>query len=307
MAPTLTATEIERLAQLHEQARHGVAPNDPGRLARFAIGYWVFTMLGMSLFGRVSWLHQVECFTVLFNLIGRLRIVGGRSRIQIGFPGWQVFEGPKCDLSHAAFVLVLLAAGSFDGLHETFWWLARLGVNPLEYPGRSTMILSTTIGLYASIALLMLIFAIAVWIGTSLAGQGGKSFKQTFVDFALTLLPIAVGYHFAHYFVTFLVQIQVVVATLGDPLAAGWNLLGLGDTRVKVGFLTVPGIVKMIWLTQASIVVISHVVAVVLCHRTAELICDESRDVLKIQLGLSVLMIFYTIFGLWLLASPRGV
>jgi hypothetical protein len=33
---------------------------------------------------------------------------------------------------------------------------------------------------------------------------------------------------------------------------------------------------------------------------------SSRRDVVMLQLGLSILMIFYTIFGLWLLASPRG-
>jgi hypothetical protein len=106
--------------------------------------------------------------------------------------------------------------------------------------------------------------------------------------------------------VTFLVQIQIVVAGLADPLAQGWNLFGLGSRRVLVGFLTVPENVKIIWFTQAGMVVMSHVLAVVLCHRTAEALVSSRRDVVMLQLGLSILMIFYTIFGLWLLASPRG-
>ncbi len=278
------------------------APNDPGRLARFALGYWGVTLAGMTLFGRKPWLRQVECFSILFALLGTLRIVQGP---KIGLPGWQIFDAQRFDLSHAAFVLIILASGSFDGLYETFWWLARMGINPLEYPGRSAMIWPTTLGLYGSILLLTVVFAIAVAIGNALVREPAP-FKTAFIRFAITLLPIAVGYHFAHYLVTFLVQIQVVIATLADPLARGWNLFGLGDQRVMVGFLTVPATVKVIWLTQAGVVVLSHVLAVILSHRTAEGLCQSRRDILWLQLGLSILMVFYTIFGLWLLASPRG-
>ncbi len=278
------------------------APNDPGRLARFAIGYWAFTLLGMTLFGRRSWLRQVECFSVLFALIGTIRSARGGT---FGLPGWQVFDRTRFDLSHAVFVLVILAAGSFDGLYETFWWLDQIGVNPLEYPGRTALIWPTTLGLYGGMLLLTCVFALVVFLGTALVREA-VPFRTAFVRFSITLLPIAIGYHFAHYFTTFLVQIQVVIATLADPFALGWNLFGLGDWRVMVGFLTVPGTVKLIWLTQAGVVVLSHVLAVILSHRTAEDLCMPRRDILVLQLGLSILMIFYTIFGLWLLASPRG-
>ena len=278
------------------------APNDPGRLASFALGYWAFTLVGMTLFGREPWLKQVECFSVLFSLIGTVRFARGTA---IGLPGWQVFQDNRFDLSQAAFVLVILAAGSFDGLYETFWWLARIGVNPLEYPGRTAMIWPTTLGLYGSILLLTCVFSLAVFLGTVLVRET-VSFKTAFINFSITLLPIAIGYHIAHYFVTFLVQIQIVVATLADPFALGWNLFGLGSRRVMVGFLTVPDTVRAIWLTQAGIVVLSHMLAVILSHRTAEILCRTRRDILLLQSGLSVLMIFYTIFGLWLLASPRG-
>ncbi|MEM6310890.1 MAG: hypothetical protein AAF754_12665, partial [Pseudomonadota bacterium] len=206
---------------------------------------------------------------------------------------------------HAAFVLIILAAGSFDGLYETFWWLAQIGVNPLEYPGRTALIWSTTVGLYGGILCLTGVFAAAIFLGTRLV-RADVDFRTAFVRFSITLLPIAIGYHFAHYFVTFLVQIQVVLATLSDPLAQGWNLFGLGGRRVMVGFLTVPATVKLIWGTQAGIVVVSHVLAVILSHRTAETFTASRRDVFLLQSGLSILMIFYTIFGLWLLASARG-
>lgn len=288
-----------------------VAPNDPTRIATLTLGYTGLTLIGMSLFGRQAWLQHVECFSVLFHIIGKMRILKGGDSVKFGMPGWQASEEGDGCLSHAFFILIVLAAGSFDGLYETFWWLGKVGVNPLEFPGRTAMFWTTTVGLFFAIILLILIFAASVWVGIAAVKNRDAAnridFKTAFVAFSVSLIPIATGYHFAHYFVTFLVQIQVTVATIADPLAAGWNLFGLDGTRVKVGFLIVPSTVKLIWVTQATVVVFSHIFAVMLTHRAAMRLCGDTRDVFRLQIGLSLLMVAYTIFGLWLLASPRGV
>jgi hypothetical protein len=124
--------------------------------------------------------------------------------------------------------------------------------------------------------------------------------------FAVTLLPIALGYHFAHYLVSFMVQIKFTLSTASDPMALGWNLFGLGAIKATTGFLGVPETVKTIWLTQAGVVVVSHIVSVLMGHNIATQLCRNNKDVVLIQIGLIVLMIAYTMFGLWLLASPRG-
>jgi len=67
-----------------------------------------------------------------------------------------------------------------------------------------------------------------------------------------------------------------------------------------------PDTVKAIWLTQAAVVVFSHVVAVLMGHQIANTVCSNAKSAVLIQIGLTILMIAYTIFGLWLLASPRG-
>ena len=44
--------------------------------------------------------------------------------------------------------------------------------------------------------------------------------------FTLPLVPIACGYHFAHYLPVFLVDAQYAIRAASDPLARGWDLLG---------------------------------------------------------------------------------
>ena len=62
---------------------------------------------------------------------------------------------------------------------------------------------------------------------------------------------------------------------------------------------------RLIFLSQVSAVVIGHMLAVVLAHRIAQIHLPTSRQVILSQLPLSIFMIAYTFFGLWLLASPR--
>ncbi|MEP5729858.1 MAG: hypothetical protein ABJL67_10880 [Sulfitobacter sp.] len=288
-----------------------IAPSDPQRLGAIVLGYWIVTLIGIELFGKKDWLGRVECFSVMFRLIGWLRPLQYGGQVQFGFAGWLALRRAPLDLSCAVFCLVILSSGSFDGVNETFWWLAQIGINPLEFPGRSVVIWSSTLGLFAAILLLIAVFGMAIKIGLLAVQAHGQTappkLPHAFNMFAVTLLPIALGYHFAHYLVTFMVQIKFTLSTAADPLALGWNLFGLGAIKATVGFLSVPETVKAIWLTQAGVVVFSHVVSVLMSHHIASKLCSNNRDVVLIQIGLTALMIAYTVFGLWLLASPRGV
>lgn len=288
-----------------------IAPSDPQRLAAVVFGYWIFTLVGIELCGRDPWLQKVECFSIMFRLIGSLRPFHRDGPFRVGLPGWYALKHAPLDVSEAVFCLVLLTGGSFDGVNETFWWLAQLGINPLEFPGRSAVIWSSTLGLFAAIILLFTLYGASIWVGLKAIENRGSSdripYQHAFNMFAVTLLPIALGYHFAHYLVSFMVQIKFTLSTASDPMALGWNLFGLGAIKATTGFLGVPETVKTIWLTQAGVVVVSHVVSVLMGHNIASKLYGNNKDVVLIQIGLTVLMIAYTMFGLWLLASPRGI
>lgn len=69
-------------------------------------------------------------------------------------------------------MLVMLGSGSFDGLNETFWWLAVLGVNPLEFPGRSAVVLPNVLGLVLANLALLAVYALTIRAGLWLARAG---------------------------------------------------------------------------------------------------------------------------------------
>lgn len=287
------------------------APQDPDRLAGFVIAYWMLTFVGMVVFGGPVWLARGEAFSVLFDLLSRVSPFGNGPGIAPGFPGWALVKTAPLPLSMAAFSLVVLAMGSFDGLKETFWWLARIGVNPLEFPGRSAVVGTSLLGLVLAIISLFTVLLLAVWAGQKMANLGASqtqqlSLEMLFRSFAPTVLPIALGYHISHFMISFLVDGQYLLAVLGDPLATGANLFGLAQTRVTTGFLNTPDSVKTIWLTQAGIVVAGHILSVLLSHAVAMKLFATPRRAALSQIPIGVFMVLYTLFGLWLLAAPRG-
>lgn len=281
-----------------------IAPDDPARLARFVAFYWGLTFAGLVLCGP-SWMAQVEMGHVLFTSLSRLGAVRLRVPAGIGGPGWQVIARPA-PRAAGVFALILLAVGSFDGINETFWWLAQIGINPLEFPGRSAVVLPTLLGLGGTIVALAALFGAVVWLGLKIA-RVDTPFTTTFGRLALCVLPIALVYHMAHYLTSFIVLIQYTVAAISDPFATGADLLGIQPFRVTTGFFNSIDTVRLIWFTQAGLIVLGHVWSVFLSHRMALDLFGNSRRAAFATLPLSLFMIGYTFLGLWLLAAPKGL
>ena len=283
------------------------APRDPAILAFAAAGYSVFTVAGMVLFGDEAWRRHVEIFSRFFRIVSwlaPLRIVveeGGARRLALTFPGARLLGIGSLPAAGVVFVVVALATVSFDGLSRTFWWLDLAGENPLEHPGRTALVGRNTVGLLGAAAALLAAFAITAAAGAWWSGARPAPALRRFV---VSIVPIAFGYHFAHYLPSFLVDAQYALKALSDPLARGWNLLGARDLHVTASFLTHHASVEIIWYAQAGAIVAAHVAAVVVLHALAG---ESRRGRLAPILGelpLTVLMIGYTLFGLWLLSTP---
>ena len=281
-----------------------IAPEDPARLANVLAAYWLITMTGLVLCGP-AWLQHAELGHAMFRTYARLAALRLARPAGVGGPGWQAVEIPP-GRAAGLFALTLLAVGSFDGLNGTFWWLATIGVNPLEFPGRSAVVTETIVGLLAFTLGLVAVFALAVWIGLALV-RADVGFGQAFNWLGQSLLPIALAYHIAHYLTAFLVTCQYTVAAVSDPFATGADWLGIQPFYVTTGFFNQIDSVRLIWLSQAGIVVLGHVWSVWLGHRIAQRLMPERGKAALATLPLSILMIAYTFLGLWLLATPRGV
>jgi hypothetical protein len=271
------------------------APADPAILAEAVAVYLLVHMAGALVFGPI-WLRRAETFAVFFRLISWVAPVGAaRSAtfLDVRVPALRLLEVEPLTRSGVAFVLLVLAAVSFDGLSRTFAWLGFLGVNPLVHPGRTALMMPNTLGLLGVFAVLAVAYLAAAWP----SGRAGL--------FVLSLVPIACGYHFAHYLPALLVDVQYAVRAVSDPFARGWNLFGTRELHVVTSFLSDAARVYAIWHTQVALIVGAHVAGVVVAHSLA-LRLDGAAATTRRQLPLLALMIGYTMLGLWLLSTPAA-
>jgi hypothetical protein len=264
----------------------------------------------MLLFGERAWLARAECFSVFFGFVARLAPLhveraDGRCRLVLTFPGAGLARAEALPVSGMLLVLLTLATVSFDGLNKTFWWLDLGGINPLEFPGRTAVMSRNSVGLVGMWAALGIAYGLAIALGCRLAA-GRVTVKEALGAFVLSILPISIGYHFAHYLTAFMVNGQYALLAFSDPFALGWDLLGTGGRQVTASFLSNYDSVSIIWKLQAAGVVAGHVLAVSLAHLIAVERFGSTRAALASQLPLAVLMVGYTLFGLWLLAAPTA-
>ena len=237
-------------------------PDDPTVLAKVALAYWLMIFVLAVLEGE-DWLEQGEFLTVLFTLIAKvaplwLKITGPRARLMLGWPGTQVLAMPPLSPSAVVFVSLALAALTFDGLVETFWWQALIGQNPLEPTGRSAVMAVNTVGLMA-----VWVATLGLTLGAILLGRrigGGFATGPVMLSF----LAIAAGYHAAHYLVMLLTAGQYTLAALNDPLFTGDSWLGLPPFYVSFGFLSDPRVMPLIYGLQFMAILGAHLLAVVL-------------------------------------------
>ena len=277
-----------------------------------AAAYLVVTIGGMALCGPGRWLRQVEIFSVVMAHFGRLAPLARRGRrVRIGWPGWQLAHGARASRGIPVFILVLLGTGSFDGFNETFVWLDMIGVNPLAFPGRSAVVMPVVGGLVAANLILVGLFTLLVTAGDGAVAaprhKGGTARTGYLLSvFAPTILPIALAYHAAHYLPSLLVDGQYVLVALNDPFGSAANLLGLDGFHVTTGFFKHRESMRVIWLSQAAIIVSGHVLAVILAHANAVQAYGSIRRAFTAGMPLALFMILYTWLGLWLLAAPKG-
>lgn len=300
------------------------APADPAVLATAVTAYALLTLTGMCLFGEAAWLQHAEPFGVFFRMVAWLAPVT-RDRTEAGCPACArcraapdclncatcAAEGPwtlRASLpplhllrvrplppSGVAFVLLALASVSFDGLSRTFAWLGALGANPLEYPGRTALVPANTLGLLGLWGALGAAYMLALAAGPASSAPG---------RLVLSIVPLAFGYHLAHYLPVLLVDSQYALRAVSDPLARGWDLLGTATRPVVTSFLAHPATLYPIWTAQLSLIVGAHLAAVAVAH--ALVLQDAGPAGARRQWALAALMVAYTGFGLWLLASPAA-
>jgi len=209
------------------------------------------------------------------------------------------------------FVLFMLASTTFDGIHQTVFWMGLYWNHLLAavYPLWSADLASAAtfekwyvvyqhVGLVLSPLFYLAIYLAVLRIAMAMT-KTPLSLRTLVLAFAYTILPIAFVYNMAHYFTLLLTQAPTLPYLLSDPLGLGWDILAMGHPGE-------PPILNMaaVWHTEVGLILIGHVVSVYLAHRVALQVFASRRYVITSQLPMLVLMVCYTVLGLWVSSLP---
>jgi hypothetical protein len=278
-----------------------VYPNaaSPAHIAWLAIAYTVLTWAGMLAFGRDAWLEHGEVFSLVFGTLARFAPTeAGDGRLLLRRFGSGLLDSRPVSVSMMAFILLLLATVLYDGLTGTGEWAALEGALRNRLPALSGQVLKS-----AGLVAMWLVF-LGAFLGVSAVmsrlAAGRPAPLEVARSFALTLIPIAIGYHVAHYLVFLLVQGQYIIPLLSDPFGRGWNLFGTAGYRVDIALAGA----RFAWYTAVAAIVTGHVFAVYLAHMRSIAVFQTARLALATQVPLTTLMVVYTFIGLSITAEP---
>ena len=285
----------------------------PANLAAALALYSVLTLAGLAVFGR-AWLDRGEIFCKVFGLFARFAPVawpsGSSHGVVLRLPGAGLMDERPLDWAQVALTIAVLATVTFDGLLETPLW-ARLDAAILDAPDDS--FLWTVLGLreeqalrlartVALPAIVLLFIAAYVAVCGSMAALARDKVSTAIIArrFVLTLVPIAIAYHVAHYFSYLFVGGQYIIPLISDPFGWGWNLFGTAAYRPDIGIVGP----RLQWYVAVVSVVLGHVIAVCLSHVVGLRLFPDRRTALVTQIPMIALMIAYTMCSLWILSQP---
>lgn len=274
----------------------------PAHIGWLAIAYSTLVWAGMLVFGRDACLQHGEVFSLVFRTFARFAPTEGRDgRLLLRLPGAGLLDDRPVSTSMMAFVLLLLATVLYDGLIGTGEWAELEAALRSRLPASaetSSMVIKT-LGLLLFWALFLGAY-LGICTTMSRVASGRPAPLEIARSFALTLVPIAIGYHVAHYSVFLLVQGQYIIPLLSDPFGYGWNLVGTADYRVNIAVVGA----RLAWYAAVAAIVTGHVIAVYLAHVRALGVFEPHRVALATQMPLTALMVLYTFIGLSITAEP---
>ena len=202
----------------------------PRNIAIAILIYSAFTWTGFAIFGRDTWLKRGEVFCIAFGLFGRFAPLDfthdGLWRVSLRPFATGLLPRTPLGPSMTAFSLLMLGTVTVDGFMETPLWAAAVewvfashgnaDANSWVYMAMQTALLIA--GPLILAGLYLVVIALMTWIsGLQAANLSGL--------FVLSLIPIAIAYHLAHYFSLFAIAGQFIIPLSSDPFGYGWDLL----------------------------------------------------------------------------------
>ena len=261
-----------------------LASPDPGSLT--AVKIWLSVYLAVTLVGAVlsgsRWCAHADPFEVYSMIASRCapwrRNADGR--IALGNPFHQLLSLPIRP-GTVSVLAVLLGSTAFDSFSAMPAWRNFVDAHTSSAWDASG---------YKTVGLLVFVLTVGVSFSLAAGATGGvdREGRRALPGLmAHSLIPIVIGYVFAHY-LTYLIEKgqQTVHALMGSPDAQVYYLLSMHPSvlaSLKVGF-----------------VLLGHVAGVVAAHDRALRVLPKGHQMTG-QLAMMLVMVGYTFTGLYLL------
>lgn len=273
----------------------------PGTLALIMVVYSVATWTGMAVYGPEAWFTNVDPIHRVFDLYGRFAPLSSSLALRPYAADLLRRDQRAAPVAVACFVVALLTGVLFDGLLGSGHWIAVENavhaLNP-KLGDVGWILVHTAAFLILWLAVLGLFFLTCALMAKA-GGRGVRTLDHVRA-FALTLIPIAVGYHFAHTFTYLLVQGQSIIPLISDPFASGWDIFGTRDYKIDIAVMNT----KTAWYLAVGAIVIGHSVSIYLAHVVADRLLASRTRALRALVPMTILMVIYTIVSLQILAEP---
>ncbi len=283
------------------------SPAVPANIAWLALAYSLLTWSGMTVFGSETWIKHGEVFAIFFGLFARfapteslIHKPSGARGLALRPFGAGLLANTPASASMVAFVLLVLSSVLYDGLLTTPEWAAaeQQLIDLMPSFGEAGPAIVRTIGLVAfCVVFLAAYLAVSGVMSVAARRRSARDMAQ---QFALTLVPIAIAYHLAHYLAYLLTQGQYIVPLASDPFGYGWNLFGTSGYRVDIAIVGA----RFAWYAAVTSIVVGHIAAVYLSDVRAHQILGSRPAALRSQVPLTALMVVYTFVSLSILSEP---
>ena len=262
---------------------------DPQLLGLLIVGYSLLTLTGAAVFGTDTWFGRVDPISRVFQCYGRLAPF---QRTQHGFelklPSAALTERLTSErVDETAFIIALLWVTTYDGFVSTPLWtdisrpIVNIGTPPL------LLYFVTIVGGFG------LFFAVYRLAARRARRAGNTYVTPAFIEglFAPSLLPIAAGYHIAHFLGYFLTLLPALLTVASQPFTP----------PESVQVLVLPGWFSTI---QLLFVLLGHLFAVWVAHSLAFDLFPGKLKPIRSQYPFILVMVFYTMTSMWVITQP---
>ena len=276
----------------------------PSALSRILIVYSIITIIGMLAFGRTVWLKYGEIFNVVFDLFNRFSSVvflPDRKTIVLRFFGMGLKDNREVRMSLVMTHLSILSVIAFDGFSATpIWGELLVNVYPLvEGLGSNAVLVIKSLLLGTFPLFFLLVYMIVMFCIHTITGKT-TTISELAKTFILSLVPISIAYHLAHYLGFLLIQGQMIIPLISDPAGLGWDIFGTANYKPNIGIIDA----RFAWYASIVFIVIGHISAAYLSHVAAAQKFKDYKIALLSQYPMMVLMVLYTMLSLWMIAQP---